>query len=92
MDCSGETDMTMSCNEGECIGKAMFPSDMCALNSISKSGLEKFDIYFFTFKKVPQRLLQRRKPRPSFLRVQQQLPQRLQRIRQRQQRYPQVIK
>ena len=34
MDCSGETDMTMSCNEGECIGKAMFPSDMCALNSI----------------------------------------------------------
>ena len=36
MDCSGETDMTMSCNEVECPGKSMFPSNMCAVISISK--------------------------------------------------------
>ena len=35
--------------------------------------LEKVDIYFVTSKTVPQQLLQRRKPRPQLLRLQQQL-------------------
>ena len=37
VDCSGPTEMAISCNEGECKGNAMFPSNMYALSSISIS-------------------------------------------------------